>query len=77
MLSPIIHCCSACVFYFPLPILLDGRVTNHSNVALENEGDFVVFDDSFEHEVWWTAPTDEMLPRVLLAIDLVHPDLRI
>ena len=35
------------------------------------EGKCIVFDDSFEHEVW--NRTDE--PRLVLLIDLWHPDL--
>jgi aspartate beta-hydroxylase len=35
------------------------------------EGRCVVFDDSFEHEVWNSA--DE--PRIVLLFDIVHPDL--
>ncbi|MGH9348305.1 MAG: aspartyl/asparaginyl beta-hydroxylase domain-containing protein [Vicinamibacterales bacterium] len=35
------------------------------------EGTCVVFDDSFEHEVW--NPTAE--PRVVLLFDILHPDL--
>ena len=37
----------------------------------ELEGKFVVFDDSFDHEVWHEREGD----RVVLIVDLWHPDL--
>ena len=49
------------------------------------EGKILVFDDSFEHEVWWrwpwgtqpTAPAPEpgRLERVVLILDVFHPEL--
>ena len=58
------------------------RLANESNVVDGFvEGSHLVFDDSFEHEVWWRAPpngsAEAHLPRVLLAVDLVHPDLNV
>ena len=35
------------------------------------EGEFIVFDDSFEHEVWH----DGNSTRLVLIVDLWHPDL--
>ena len=35
------------------------------------EGEFFVFDDSFEHEVWHRGDVD----RVVLLINFWHPDL--
>lgn len=35
------------------------------------QGKFIVFDDSFEHEVWH----DGSKPRLVLMIDLWHPEI--
>ena len=35
------------------------------------EGEFIVFDDSFEHEVWHRG----VKTRLVLIVDLWHPDL--
>jgi len=35
------------------------------------EGESIVFDDSFEHEVWNTSSS----PRAVLMFDILHPDL--
>jgi aspartate beta-hydroxylase len=35
------------------------------------EGDVVVFDDSFEHEVWNNSSED----RMIFILDIFHPDL--
>lgn len=35
------------------------------------EGKFIVFDDSFEHEVWH----DGTEPRLVLIVDVWHPEL--
>eukprot|EP00095_Tigriopus_kingsejongensis_P011332 maker-scaffold195_size270011-snap-gene-1.14 protein:Tk11332 transcript:maker-scaffold195_size270011-snap-gene-1.14-mRNA-1 annotation:"aspartyl asparaginyl beta-hydroxylase-like" len=35
------------------------------------EGRIIVFDDSFDHEVWHEADGD----RIVLIVDLWHPDL--
>jgi aspartyl/asparaginyl beta-hydroxylase (cupin superfamily) len=35
------------------------------------EGDVLIFDDSFEHEVW----NDSDRERIVLIIDIWHPDL--
>ena len=37
------------------------------------EGEFLIIDDSFEHELWYEKETDEV--RLLLLIDMWHPDL--
>ena len=37
------------------------------------EGDCVVFDDSFEHEVWHEGDADEG-PRVIILLNFWHPD---
>ena len=36
------------------------------------EGELLLFDDSFEHEVWNNSP----LPRLVLIVDMWHPDLQ-
>ena len=36
-------------------------------------GEMFVFDDSFDHEVWHNHP--ENLPRIILILDLWHPEL--
>ena len=46
------------------------RVADKHEIVWE-EGKTVVFDDSFEHEVWNLTSG----PRVILIIDLVHPDM--
>jgi len=35
------------------------------------EGKFLIFDDSFEHEVWHNGTS----PRLILIVDIWHPDL--
>jgi len=35
------------------------------------EGKIVVFDDSFEHEIWNLSSQ----PRLILVVDLLHPDM--
>lgn len=35
------------------------------------EGKFIIFDDSFEHEVWHNGPSY----RLVLIVDLWHPEL--
>jgi aspartate beta-hydroxylase len=37
------------------------------------EGQLLVFDDSFEHSVWHRGSTEE--DRIVLIVDLRHPDL--
>lgn len=37
------------------------------------EGKLLVFDDSFDHEVWYDNPQRE--PRIVLIMDLWHPEL--
>ena len=45
------------------------------------EGKVIVFDDSFEHEVWWRwPPTEEATEgdvgrRIVLIVDVFHPGL--
>ena len=40
------------------------------------EGSALVFDDSLEHEVWVGAPPAKTsIPRIVLLIDVTHPDL--
>lgn len=46
------------------------RVSNES-VRTWHEGEFIVFDDSFEHEVWHNGTEH----RLVLIVDLWHPDL--
>lgn len=36
-----------------------------------NEGDILIFDDSYEHEVWVSGRA----PRIVLILDVYHPDL--
>ena len=36
-------------------------------------GDFLIFDDSFDHEVWHFDPRNRS--RLILIIDIVHPEL--
>jgi len=45
------------------------RVTNETRQWIE--GKFIVFDDSFEHEVWH----DGTSLRLVLIVDIWHPDL--
>lgn len=45
------------------------RVRNETRTW--HEGEFIVFDDSFEHEVWHNGTR----PRLVLIVDLWHPDL--
>lgn len=35
------------------------------------EGDFIIFDDSFEHEVWHNGTST----RLVLIVDVWHPEL--
>lgn len=35
------------------------------------EGQFIIIDDSFEHEVWHTGASD----RLILIVDFWHPDI--
>ena len=37
------------------------------------EGEMIIFDDSFEHEVWHYSERNES--RLILYMDLWHPDL--
>ena len=37
------------------------------------EGKLLVFDDSFDHEVWYDNPQKK--PRIVLIVDLWHPEL--
>jgi len=45
------------------------RVTNETREWIE--GKFIIFDDSFEHEVWH----DGSSVRLVLIVDIWHPDL--
>ena len=45
------------------------RVANHTKSWVE--GQFIIFDDSFEHEVWHNGTEN----RLVLIVDLWHPDL--
>ena len=40
-----------------------------------NVGECFIFDDSFEHEVFNPPSANGVLPRVVLIIDIWHPDL--
>ena len=41
------------------------------DVRTWKEGEFIVFDDSFEHEVWHNGSS----LRLVLIVDMWHPDL--
>ena len=45
-------------------------VANVEEIVWE-EGKVVVFDDSFEHEIWNLSSH----PRLILILDLIHPDM--
>ena len=52
--------------------IADGQVVKWK------EGEMVIIDDSFEHELWYLS--DDVLdskPRLILIIDLWHPDLSV
>lgn len=51
------------------PRLRVGNETRHWS-----EGEIVVFDDSFRHEVWWEHPQED-LDRYVLTFTFLHPDL--
>ena len=38
------------------------------------EGKFIIFDDSFEHEVFWTEGVQTGF-RLILIVDFWHPEL--
>ena len=45
------------------------------------EGEPFILDDSFEHEVWWRPPLEQLdldpaSARVVLLLDIVHPALQ-
>jgi tetratricopeptide (TPR) repeat protein len=63
---------------FPLIIPHNGNYSMRLTDEFLNyePGKPIVFDDSYEHEVWATAPPDSDEPRVLLILDVVHPSLR-
>ena len=48
------------------------RIRVHDEVRSWKEGECLLFDDSFEHEVW----NDSDEPRLVLIIDVWHPDLK-
>ena len=52
-----------------IPLGPSLRVGNETREWIE--GKFIIFDDSFEHEVWHTG--DQI--RLVLIVDLWHPDL--
>lgn len=47
----------------------------HDKIQYFEEGKCFIFDDSFEHEVFHPAWYPEGMPRVVLIIDIWHPDL--
>lgn len=49
----------------------DARIRLGSEMRNWREGDWLIFDDSFEHEVW----NDSAHERAVLIIDFWHPDL--
>lgn len=57
-------------------LLQKNRISNcFSSFSIEfrtwTEGEIMVFDDSFEHEVWHNGTTY----RLILIVDVWHPDL--
>lgn len=52
------------------------RVANETRSWVE--GKFLIFDDSFEHEVWYDKSQqqeEKQVNRLLLIVDIWHPDL--
>lgn len=54
----------------PVPVPVPVRVPLWWQVREWKVGECLIFDDSFEHEVWHDGSTD----RVVLICDLWHPD---
>merc|ERR1719483_678421 len=58
-----------------LPLMVPQDVAPRLRVAEEEmqwrEGNFIVFDDSFEHEVW----NESNKTRIVLIVDINHPEL--
>lgn len=58
-----------------------SRIRVGQQLAKWREGHVLIFDDSFEHEVWWQwndssdAHTDPSNSRVILILDVFHPQL--
>jgi len=59
--------------HLPLLVPEGCRMRVGDEVVRWTEGKLLVFDDSFEHEVW----TGGGHPRVVLVFDVYHPDLRL
>ena len=58
--------------HFGLFVPKGCRIRVHDETRAWNEGECLLFDDSFEHEVW----NDSDEPRLVLIIDVWHPDLK-
>ena len=63
----------------PNPVDLTTNANSPCRVRLVNnyftwkEGEMLIFDDSFEHEVWQLDPLKRS--RLILIMDMVHPEL--
>ncbi|EGB11267.1 hypothetical protein AURANDRAFT_61626 [Aureococcus anophagefferens] len=58
--------------HFGLFVPKGCRIRVHDETRAWKEGECLLFDDSFEHEVW----NDSDEPRLVLIIDVWHPDLK-
>ena len=53
-------------------VVPDGvRIRVTDDIRTWKEGKFIIFDDSFEHEVWHDGDSY----RIVLIVDIWHPDL--
>ena len=63
-----------------VPINLNGindpwhsRIRVHDEYLFWKNGEIIIFDDSFDHEVWHYNPLNH--PRLVLILDIWHPDM--
>ena len=57
--------------HLPLQVPEGCRMRVGNEIRQWTEGQILVFDDSFEHEIWTAGDR----PRILLVFDVYHPDL--
>lgn len=56
-----------------LHITSEARIRVASDVKGWKTGKFLVYDESFEHEVWFDGASSNAL-RVILSMELWHPE---